>query len=41
MCIEAGIVVERSINGVLDDGKHYNHAGRVHKYINEALMRLA
>ena len=29
-----------SINGVLD-GKHYNCAVRVHKYIYEALMRLA
>lgn len=38
--IEAGIVVEGSVNGVLD-GKHYNHAVRVHKYIYEALMRLA
>ena len=40
ICIEAGIVAEGSINGVLD-GKHYNRAVRVHKYIYEALMRLA
>ena len=39
-CIEAGIDAEGSINGVLD-GKHYNCAVRVHKYIYEALMRLA
>ena len=40
MCIEAGIVAEGSINGVLDV-KHYNRAVRAHKYIFEALMRLA
>ena len=40
ICIEAGIVAEGSINGILD-GKHYNRAVRVHKYIYEALMRLA
>lgn len=40
ICIEAGIVAEGSINGVLD-GKHYNRAVRVHKYIHEVLMRLA
>ena len=40
ICIEAGIVAEGSVNGVLD-GKHYNRAVRVHKYIYEALMRLA
>ena len=40
ICIEAGIVAEGSINGVLD-GKHYDRAVRVHKYIYEALMRLA
>ena len=40
ICIEAGIVAEGSINGVLE-GKHYNRAVRVHKYIYEALMRLA
>ena len=37
ICIEAELVAEGSINGVLD-GKHYN---RVHKNIYEALMRLA
>ncbi len=40
ICIESGIVAEVSINGVLD-GKHYNRAIRIHKYIYEALMRLA
>ena len=35
ICIEAGIVAEGSINGVLD-GKHYNRAVRVHKHIYEA-----
>ena len=38
--IEAGIVADGSINGVLD-GKHYNRALRVHKCIYEALLRLA
>ena len=38
--IEAGIVADGSINGVLD-GKHYNRALRVHKCIHEALLRLA
>ena len=40
--IEAGIVADGSINGVLDD-KHYNRALRVHKciYEYEALLRLA
>ena len=40
ICVEAGIVAEGSVNGVLV-GKHYNRAVRVHKYIYEALMRLA
>jgi len=40
ICIEAGIVAEGSINGVID-GKQYNRAIRVHKCIYEALMRLA
>lgn len=40
ICIEAGSVAEGSINGVLD-GKLYNRAVRVHKYISEAQMRLA
>ena len=40
ICEEAGVVAEGSINGVLD-GKHYNRAVRVQKYISEALMRLA
>ena len=40
ICIEAELVAEGSINGVLD-GKHYNRAVTVHKCIYEALMRLA
>ena len=40
ICIEAELVAEGSINGVLN-GKHYNRAIRIHKYIYEALMRLA
>lgn len=40
ICIEARIVAEGSINGVLD-GKHYKCAVRTHKCIYEALMRLA
>ena len=39
ICIEAELVADGSINGFLD-GKHYNRAVRVHKYIYEALMRL-
>jgi len=39
ICIEVGLVAEGSINSVLD-GKHYNHAIRVHKCVYEALMRL-
>ena len=33
-------MAEESVNGGLD-GKNYNRAVRVHKYIYEALMRLA
>ena len=40
ICIEAELVAEGSIKGVVD-GKQYNRAVRVHKYIYEALMRLA
>ena len=40
LSIESGIVAEGSVSGVLD-GKMYNRAVRVHKYIYEALMRLA
>lgn len=39
ICIEAGLVAEGSINGVMD-GKHYNRAVRTHKIIYEAMMRL-
>ena len=38
--IEAQIVAEGSISGVID-GKHYNRGERAHKYLYEALMRLA
>ena len=38
--IESQIVAEGSINGVID-GKHYNRGVRAHKYLYEALMRLA
>ena len=40
ICITFGIVASESINGVLDC-KHNYYAVRVHKYIYEALMRLA
>ncbi len=40
VCLEAGLVAEGYIKGDID-GKHYNRAIRVHKYIYEALMRLA
>ena len=40
ICIEAWIVAEGSVNGVLD-GKHYSRGVWVHKHIYEALMRLA
>ena len=33
ICIEAGIVAEGSVNGVLD-GKHYNRAVRVHRWVH-------
>jgi len=39
ICIESGILAEGSVSGVMD-GKMYNRAVRVHKYIYEALMRL-
>ena len=38
--IESQIVAEGSISGVID-GKHYNRSVRAHKYLYEALMRLA
>ena len=39
-CIESGIIAEGSVSGVLE-GRMYNRAVRVHKYIYEALLRLA
>ena len=38
--IESQTVAEGSISGVID-GKHYNRGVRAHKYLYEALMRLA
>jgi len=38
--IGSQIVAEGSIRGVID-GKHYNRGLRAHKYLYEALMRLA
>ena len=38
--IESQIVAEGSISGFID-GKHYNRGVRAHKYLYEALMRLA
>ena len=38
--IESQIVADCSISGVID-GKHYNRGVRAHKYLYEALMRLA
>jgi len=38
--IESQIVAEGSISGVTD-GRHYNRGLRAHKYLYEALMRLA
>ena len=40
LCIESGVIAEESIQNVLT-GKMYNRGVRVHKYIYEALMRLA
>ena len=40
ICIEAQIVAEGSISGVID-GRHYNCGVRAHKYRYETLMRLA
>ncbi|KAK3747382.1 hypothetical protein QZH41_002637 [Actinostola sp. cb2023] len=39
ICIESGILAERSVSSVIE-GKMYNRAVRIHKYIYEALMRL-
>ena len=40
LCVEAGIVAEGSCSGVME-GRRYNRAVRTHKFIYEALMRLA
>ena len=39
ICIESGILAEGSVSSVIE-GKMYNRAVRVHKYIYEALLRL-
>ncbi len=39
ICLESGIVAEGSLAAVME-GRHYNRAIRVHKYIYEAFMRL-
>ena len=39
ICIEFGILAEGSVSSVIE-GKMYNRAVRVHKYIYEALLRL-
>ena len=39
ICIESGILAEGSVSSVIE-GKMYNRAVRVHKYIYEALFRL-
>ncbi|KAK3730477.1 hypothetical protein QZH41_014705 [Actinostola sp. cb2023] len=39
ICIESGILAEGSVSSVIE-GKMYNRAVRIHKYIYEALMRL-
>lgn len=40
LCLESGIIAEGSVAAVMD-GRHYNRAVRIHKYVYEALMRLA
>ncbi len=40
LCIESGLLAEGSVDAVMD-GRQYNRAVRIHKYIYEALMRIA
>ena len=40
LCVEAGILAEGSVAGVMD-GRRYNRAVRLHKVVYEALLRLA
>ena len=39
ICIESGILAEGSVSSIIE-GKMYNRAVRIHKYIYEALLRL-
>jgi len=39
LCVESGVIADGSIGGVLD-GRKYNRAVRMHKLMNEALMRI-
>lgn len=40
LCVEAGVIAEGSVNGVME-GRKYNRAVRLHKLVYEALLRLA
>ena len=40
LCFESGVIAEGSFAGVLD-GRRYNRCVRLHKFMYEALMRLA
>ena len=40
LCAEYGVIAEGFVAGVMD-GRNYNHAIRLHKFVYEALMRLA
>jgi hypothetical protein len=40
LCIESGVLAEGSVSAVME-GRQYNRAVRIHKYVYEALMRLA
>ena len=40
LCLESGIIAEGSVSAVMD-GRHYNRAVRIHKYVYEAFLRLA
>ena len=40
LCIESGIIAQGSVGAVME-GRQYNRAVRIHKYVYEALRRLA
>ena len=40
LCVEAGVIAEGSITGVME-GRKYNRAARLHKIVYEAMMRQA